>query len=93
MVIQVQHNTVYLKNCEGKAGTGLHASQVIWKRAAQEQLKSCEGVRSQGKQEGAKKPSTRGMTQSSIILRGVFRAPLLRMEERVLAVMRCQESG
>lgn len=49
MVIQVQPNNVCLKNCEGKAGTSLHASQVIWKRAAQEQLKSCEGMGNQDK--------------------------------------------
>lgn len=36
MVIEVQHNNACLKNCEEKAGVGLHASQVTWRRAAQE---------------------------------------------------------
>jgi len=64
MVIQVQSNNVCVKNCEGKADTGLHASQAPWKSTAQEQLKGSEGVGSQGKKGGAKKPSTRGVTQS-----------------------------
>lgn len=49
MVTQVQPNNACLRNCEGKAGTGLRASHVTWNRETQEQLKSCEGTGSQGK--------------------------------------------
>lgn len=60
IVIQVHPNNVCLMNCEGKAGTGLHVSQVIWKRAAQEQLKSCERCGKSRQMRGSQKAKHEG---------------------------------